>query len=295
MNNLQSVETIDLPNTKPSMLIEKLPCLPALIGKLAFKSSTYQITDQLPALVARRNDLLIDEKHLNNFRAICGYNPGSKVPATYFQALAMPLVLNIMSNSRFPIRALGKMHLRNKVSILENFDPRQPINLMASIGDSLLTSRGLEWNMDFSATIDNQQVWSGVSTYLYNCETGMSRREKSQLIRGDNPQEWLVPKGTGRRYGRISGDCNPIHLSSLTARMFGFRSAIAHGMWSKSRCLAALEDQLPESGYSVDVAFHRPLYLPSEVKFYTRQLETGKHFSLFNYKGEKAYLTGLIS
>ena len=43
-----------------------------------------------------------------------------------------------------------------------------------------------------------------------------------------------------------------------TAKLFGFKSAIAHGMWSKSRCIAALEDQLPESGYSVDVVFHRP-------------------------------------
>ena len=277
------------------MLIEKLPCLPALIGKLAFKSSTYQIADTLPAISARQSDLLVDEKHLNRFRTLCGYKPGSIMPATYLQTLAMPLVLNIMSNSQFPIRAIGKMHLSNQVSVHENFDLRQPVSLTASIGSSLLTSSGLEWNMDFAAMVDNHRVWSGTSTYLYNCETGMSRREKPKLIRGDNPQNWLVPNGVGRRYGRISGDCNPIHLSNLTAKLFGFRSAIAHGMWSKTRCIAALEDQLPESGYSVDVSFMRPLYLPSKVKFYTRQLESGQHFSLFNYMGEKAYLTGLIS
>ena len=174
------------------------------------------------------------------------------------------------------------MHLRNRVSVIEQFDPRQPVTLEVSIGDSLLTSRGVEWDMDFSAMVDNQLVWSGSSTYLYNCETGMKRRPKPRLIRGDNPQDWVVPKGTGRRYGRISGDCNPIHLSSITARLFGFRSAIAHGMWSKTRCLAALEMQLPDAGYSVDVTFHRPLYLPSNVKFYTRQIETGQHFSLFD-------------
>ena len=294
MNNQQAV-TIDVPITKPSMLIEKLPCLPALIGKLAFKSSTFQITDSLPALSAEYKELLIDEKHLNAYRKLCGFKPGNKLPATYFQTLAMPLVLNIMSNSQFPIRAIGKMHLRNQVSVLESFDLRQPVNLTASIGGSLLTSRGLEWDMDFTAMVDNQLVWSGTSTYLFKCETGMSRREKPKLIRGDNSQDWHVPKGTGRRYGRISGDCNPIHLSSFTARLFGFKSAIAHGMWSKTRCIAALEDQLPESGYSVNVTFHRPLYLPSDVKFYTRQLESVQHFSLFNYQGEKAYLTGLIS
>ena len=295
MNSFQATDTIVVPNTKPSMLIENLPCLPALLGKLAFKSSTYEISDSLPALRAQHKDLLIDAKHLARYRSLCGFQPGSKIPATYLQTLAMPLVLNIMSNSQFPIRAIGKMHLRNQVSVLEKFDFRQPVTLTVSVGDSILTSRGLEWNMDFSAVVDNQLVWSGFSTYLYICETGLSPREKPRLIRGDNPEDWLVPKGTGRRYGRISGDCNPIHLSSLTAKLFGFRSAIAHGMWSKTRCIAALEDSLPESGYTVDVAFMRPLYLPSKVKFYTRQLESGQHFSLFNKRGEKAYLRGLIS
>lgn len=295
MNISRATDTIIVPNTKPSMLIEKLPCLPALMGKLAFKTSTYQIPDSLPVLRAQHKDLLIDTTHLARYRSLCGFQPDSKIPATYLQTLAMPLVLNILSNSQFPIRAVGKMHLRNQVSVLEKFDLRQPVTLTVSVGDSILTSRGLEWNMDFSAVVDNQLVWSGFSTYLYNCETGISRREKPKLIRGDNPEDWLVPRGTGRRYGRISGDCNPIHLSSLTAKLFGFRSAIAHGMWSKTRCIAALEDSLPESGYTVDVDFKRPLYLPSKVKFYTRHLEAGHHFSLFNKRGEKAYLTGLIS
>lgn len=278
-----------------SMHNAKLPCLPLLMGKLAFKKSTFRIFDTLPSLSAVNQDFTIDAKHLEKFKHHCGYGHGNGIPATYLQTLSMPLVMHIMSSPGFPLRALGKMHLRNSVSVIENFDPRQPITLKASVGNSLLTSRGLEWDMDFTAVVDNQLVWSGSSTYLHNCETGMKPRTKPRLIRGDNPQDWEVPKGTGRRYGRISGDCNPIHLSSITARLFGFRSAIAHGMWSKTRCLAALEKELPEAGYSVDVSFYRPLFLPSKVKFYTRQIETGQHFSLFNARGEKAYLVGLIT
>lgn len=295
MISFQAKDTIVVPNTKPSMLIEKLPCLPALIGKLAFKSSTYELSDSLPALRAQHKDLLIDANHLARYRALCGFQPGSKIPATYLQTLAMPLLLNIMSNSQFPIRVIGKMHLSNQVSVHENFDLRQPVSLSVSIGRSLLSSRGLEWKMDFAAMVDNQLVWSGDSIYLYKCKTGMSRRKKGKLIRGDNPQDWLVPNGIGRRYALISQDCNPFHLSNLTARMFGFRSAIAHGMWTKARCIAGLEDQLPDSGYSVNVNFYRPLFLPSKVKFFTRQLDSGQHFSLFNKRGEKPYLTGLIS
>lgn len=293
MSHNQAENRISMSPQTP-VLIDKPPCLPALIGKLALKSSTYQLTDRLPALTSQK-DLSIDPKHLATFKEVCGFKPGNAVPATYLQVLAMPLVLNIMSNDQFPLRAMGMVHLRNTVSALSDFDQRLPINLCASIGGSLLSSRGLEWDVDFTARVDGQVVWSGASTYLHNCETGISRREKPKLIRGDDPQEWFVPRGIGRRYGLVSGDCNPIHLSDLTARIFGFKAAIAHGMWSKTRCLAALEDRLPGSGYRVDVDFHRPLFLPSQVNFYTKNLETGMHFSLFNSTGEKAYLTGLIT
>jgi hypothetical protein len=47
------------------------------------------------------------------------------------------------------------------------------------------------------------------------------------------------PRAVGRRYGWLSGDLNPIHLADRGARMFGFERAVAHGMWSMARTLAA--------------------------------------------------------
>jgi acyl dehydratase len=62
----------------------------------------------------------------------------------------------------------------------------------------------------------------------------------------------------------VSGDHNPIHLHRLTARLFGFRRAIAHGMWSMARCLAFHEGRLPDA-YTVDVRFKAPILLPATV------------------------------
>src|SRR3954453_17927317 len=42
--------------------------------------------------------------------------------------------------------------------------------------------------------------------------------------------EWRLPGDLGRRYGAVSGDRNPIHMHSLTAKPLGFPGAIAHGM-----------------------------------------------------------------
>ncbi len=55
-------------------------------------------------------------------------------------------------------------------------------------------------------------------------------------------------------------------MHSLTAKPLGFPSAIAHGMWTKARCLAALEGRLPDA-FAVDVAFRKPIRLPGRVEF----------------------------
>jgi acyl dehydratase len=63
----------------------------------------------------------------------------------------------------------------------------------------------------------------------------------------------------------VSGDYNPIHLSAASAKLFGFPSAIAHGLWNKARTLAALADHLPAANVEIHVQFKKPVRLPSEV------------------------------
>ena len=49
-----------------------------------------------------------------------------------------------------------------------------------------------------------------------------------------------------------------------SAKPFGFPRAIAHGMWTKARCLSSL--RLPDA-FTADVRFKKPILLPSKVKF----------------------------
>ena len=78
--------------------------------------------------------------------------------------------------------------------------------------------------------------------------------------------EWRLGGDLGRRYAGVSGDRNPIHMHSLTARPLGFPGAIAHGMWTKARALAQLGSELPDS-FEVEVRFRKPILLPARVLF----------------------------
>ncbi|CAM5265516.1 hypothetical protein SALBM311S_08934 [Streptomyces alboniger] len=76
--------------------------------------------------------------------------------------------------------------------------------------------------------------------------------------------EWRLAGDVGRRYGAASGDHNPIHLYALTARLFGFRRAIAHGMWTVARCLAA--HGTPAAAV-MRADFRAPVPLPGTVTY----------------------------
>ncbi|NYV74935.1 MaoC/PaaZ C-terminal domain-containing protein, partial [Streptomyces sp. UH6] len=90
---------------------------------------------------------------------------------------------------------------------------------------------------------------------------GGSPEERERL---PSVAEWRLPGDLGRRYGAASGDRNPIHLTAATARLFGFPRAIAHGMWTAARSVAAFG--VPDA-VDVAVRFKAPVLLPGRVTY----------------------------
>ena len=80
----------------------------------------------------------------------------------------------------------------------------------------------------------------------------------------------------------MTGDVNPIHLHSLSARLFGFKRAIAHGWWTTGRCAAALDVDAAVAGRRLEIAFRRPVLLPSAPILCSRPTPPdGVEFALF--------------
>ena len=116
---------------------------------------------------------------------------------------------------------------------------------------------------------------------------GLRRRRRPRA-------EWKLGGDLGRRYAAVSGDRNPIHMHALTAKPLGFPAAIAHGMWTKARCLAALERRLPDA-FTVEVAFRRPILLPAQGRVRQRRPEAGEiDFFVRDAKKHTPHLEGSV-
>ena len=77
--------------------------------------------------------------------------------------------------------------------------------------------------------------------------------------------------------------------------MFGFRKAIAHGMWTKARALATLMPREALEQAEAIVEFKTPLFLPARASLWTDRREDGALFEVRNAKGDKPHLRGLVT
>ncbi|MGW5671005.1 MaoC/PaaZ C-terminal domain-containing protein [Micromonospora sp. NPDC003776] len=156
--------------------------------------------------------------------------------------------------------------------------------------------RGRQLDVVLVGSVDGEEVWRGVSTYLGRERQagGGPRRDRGERPTPPAPSaRWRLTPRVGTDYARVSGDHNPIHTSRLGARLFGFPRPIAHGMWSKARCLAALESRLPEA-YTVDVAFKLPVPLPSTVAFSATATGADWDFALHSARDGRPHLVGTV-
>jgi hypothetical protein len=222
--------------------------------------------DELPNDERTLEGVEIDREHLTAYDRVCGFRLRDELPATYPHVLAFPLAIDLMAGSSFPFSPLGLVHVANRIEHLRPIHASERLDLRVRAADLAGHDRGTQFDMVAEATTGGEVVWRGRSTYLHRERNVRSGDRRDDALDWPTSAVWTVPGDTGRRYARVSGDANPIHLHPLTARAFGQPGAIAHGMWTKARCLAALEGSLPEA-VTVDVRFKLPLRIPGKVAF----------------------------
>ncbi len=208
-------------------------------------------------------DVSVDREHLAAYDRVCGFRLRDELPATYPHVLAFPLAMELLTGP-FPFSPLGLVHVANRIEQLRPLRADERLALRLWAEDLRPHDRGRQFDMVAEASVDGEVAWRDRSTYLHR-ETGGSKGGD----RAEPPPPkavWRLPGDIGRRYADVSGDGNPIHTHALLAKALGQPGTIAHGMWTKARCLAALEGTLPDA-YTVDVRFKLPLRIPGKATF----------------------------
>ncbi|MET7990388.1 MaoC/PaaZ C-terminal domain-containing protein [Amycolatopsis sp. NPDC005232] len=248
----------------------------------------------LPETELVRPSVTVSPAHVAAYAEVCGFRYSDVLPATYPHMLVFGLQMALMTEPGFPFPLLGLVHVANSIT------SRRPLSLGETFSTRVRAEnlrpheKGRQFDMVSELWAGTELVWSEVSTYLRRSGSSGSSRPRASLVPPTPTALWTVPGDIGRRYAEVSGDRNPIHLHPLTARLFGFTRAIAHGMWTKAHALAAFEGRLPDA-YTVDVRFKQPVLLPARAAFTAWPTDEGWAFELWQARKPKPHLDGVIS
>jgi hypothetical protein len=225
------------------------------------------------------------------------------VPVAYLQCLLNGLPMNLLTHAQFPLNIIGSVHESVKI---ENFQTlhtsmssssmEQEMQARCRLLPEIARSDKNDWiftvvndivtNSNQSGgggggggettimTITNEYRVLNPNRHKFKPPQEANDSNKPPPVNYWNEDEWehvvtwKFPIDTGRRYAALNGDINPIHMFPLTAQLFGYKSCIAHGMFSVCKLLQEprLESILGGNHTTtVTARFTRPTFLPNNA------------------------------
>jgi len=255
--------------------------------------------DELPDRSLVLRDTSVDPDRIAAYARVCGFGVRSSAPGTYPHVMAFPLHMSLMTDRSFPFSILGLVHIANRIEVSSPIPLGAGLDIAVRAEDLRPHRRGRQFDLVTEGDLDGATVLNARTTYLHR-ESGADGEREAEREPGEQVEsdlavtaEWKVPGDTGRRYAAVSGDRNPIHMHALSARLFGFPTAIAHGMWTKARCLAAFEGRIAEP-YAIEVEFMSPLRIPGRARFLSGRRGDAWRFRVEAPDGARTHLVGSI-
>ncbi|MGB5324397.1 MAG: MaoC/PaaZ C-terminal domain-containing protein [Pseudomonadales bacterium] len=278
--------------------LKELPSMRSLllgIGKtLVKKGKGTRLPEQTFAYRGQR----IDAQHLAQYRKVCGFGDADSLPLTYLHVLAFRLQLAMLLNDNCDFPLLGLVHIQNEITRHKALPPAAHYDFACSFEPVAGHRRGKLIATSLTASIDGELVWEDRSVNLCRMQNKAFDKDSPAALEllpaGRKPcsstaEPWQLGADLGRRYAKVSGDRNPIHLYRLTAKMLGFKRQIVHGMWTKARVCAEVEPTMGDA-LRVKCDFKQPVFLPGKVHFYRASDKSAECAEVWDPQGRRAHL-----
>jgi acyl dehydratase len=242
--------------------------------------------------------LAIDPVNVAQYATVTGLRFGDAVPLTYPFALTFPSVMSLVSGFDFPFAAMGSVHVENHITQFRPIAVTDVVDVDVHAENLREHRKGLLVDLVTDVKVGNDTAWHQVTTFLHQQRTSLSdepkpAQKKQAKLPPPNAVLRITP-GQIRRYASVGGDHNPIHTNSIGAKLFGFPTVIAHGMFSAAAVLANIEGQLPDA-VKYSVRFGKPVVLPARAGLYVERTADGWELALRNLSKGYPHLTGTIT
>lgn len=278
-----------------SIHLSKLPNPLATYKNAIFsKRSGLKDGQTIPAIEATISGLAVEPKKLATYNKVCGFAEADYLPVSFPHIFAAPLHMAALTHADFPLPLLGLVHVRNTINQHRRIKLNEKLDIHVKIDGHREASKGFEFDIVTTITVNGELVWDSISTMLSRVKGKDGDKKASGNVvepKFDRHSSWEIVGSTARRYGLVSGDLNPIHMSNPTAKLLGFKKAIIHGMWSLARTGAEVADELPEA-FTYETEFKLPIFMPAWVLLKYTKTDEGIEFKLMDSDDQKPHMAG---
>lgn len=247
-----------------------LPSIPVLLAKLAF-SRTKDKGKRLPDIKATFENVVFDESHYQQFLTFFNYPVDlDYVPNCYALMMTNKPTMWLFGSAEFSLQAMGIIHLSSFIQAYKPIPKVNNLTLSLHINNQQARKKGGSFDVVFELQHEGDLITTITNSYLSkqaNFEGDIIPLSKEEEKTSDDKHviRHHLKGNAGREYAKLSGDYNPIHLRRWSAKLFGFKNAIIHGMSNIMLIDSSLKhvDQTPIKAASF--TFTAPVFLPSDV------------------------------
>jgi acyl dehydratase len=257
-------------------------------------------SDQLPSRTVTVEELPIDQTNVAEYAALTGLRYGNNVPLTYPFALTFPALMSLVTGFDFPFAAMGSVHTENHITQYRPIAVTDTVAVKVHAENLREHRKGLLVDLVTDVSVGSETAWHQVTTFLHQQRTSLSDEPKpppqKQRKLPPPPIVLRITPGQIRRYAAVGGAHTAIHTNPIAAKLFGFPTVIAHGMFSAAAVLANIEGGLPDA-VRYSVRFGKPVILPATTGLYIDEGDQGAggwDLSLRNITKGYPHLTGNI-
>ncbi|HIW95544.1 MAG TPA: hypothetical protein H9867_03540 [Candidatus Corynebacterium gallistercoris] len=233
----------------------------------------------------------VNVHHLAEYTRSTCLRLGNELPMTYPYVLSFPIVMKVLTAPDSPVNAMGLVHLTNSIEQTRPLTVDDELDIQVHAENLRPHTKGVLLDLITTVSVAGEQVWKQTSAFLSKGAKMSSQSPYKDAEPTDgriiSPIAFDEYEDTASTFFRVtaedikvyaeaSGDKNPIHVSGVGAKAFGFPGVIAHGMWSAAAILRGLEGVLPPAA-RFNIEFAKPVVLPSKVALFATPAGDGAY------------------
>jgi acyl dehydratase len=202
------------------------------------------------------------------------------VPPLYSSVWETALALELFASEELPFPARGVIHVESEVVCVRPLRLGDRIRCRVEVdgaekwkGGLRISLKSRHWNGSGQLCQENALTFLVLGASPPEPDPAADESKAPEEPAGPGwvtLDEWDLPSNLGRKYARVSGDFNPIHLWRWSSRLLGFDRPILHGYCTASMVAASLSRSFWKGNADalrrLRIRFGTPLSLPSRAR-----------------------------